>query len=202
MTEVRKTDNFIAKCYDDPDGETYPVMHSYMGKTEKRDLPLYNVIKIHKVDTDEVICTFKECRRGPANPFRRFIKIDGVQWFIGSLNYRRKCFINCDTGVFIEGKEERETWYYIKQMSPNGKLAIISRYVYAGNEEDEMLYDLSQLATTGPIVRYVQNLPRIFDPSYPELFTYDFVSDTEVRAKYKWDYDDEEWRDMGIYKIK
>jgi hypothetical protein len=206
MTEVCKTDNFVAKCYDNPDNETYPVMRSYMGKSEKLDLPLYNIIKIHKlpvsVNDDKVICSFKECRTGPSTPFRTFIKINGVQWFIGSLNFRIRYFINCDTGVGTVGTEELETWYNIKSMSPNGTLALIYTYVYAGNTEYIRLYDLSQLDTVGPIIRQIEKLPTIFDDSNPELFTLDLVSDTEVSAKYKFDYEDEEWRDMGIYKIK
>jgi len=80
-------------------------------------------------------------------------------------------------------------------------MAIIYTYVYAGNTEYIRLYDFSQLETVGPIVKHIKNLPTIFDDSYPELFTFDFISDTEVRAKYKWDYEDEEWHDMGVFKI-
>ncbi len=201
MTEVCRTDNFVAKCYDNPDNETYPVTQYSNGECKKLDLPLYNIIKIHKADTDEVIFTFKECRRGPMNPFRKFVKINGVQWFIGALNFKKRCFFNCETGKYVEAKEEFETWHNIRSMSPNSKMAIIYTYVYGGNTEYIRLYDFSQLETAGPIVKHIKNLPAIFDVSYPELYTFYFENDTEVRAEYRLDYEDDEWHDMGVFKI-
>ncbi len=200
MTEVCRTDNYVAKRYDDPDGETYQGTNYCNKELTKCALPLYNVIKIHKADTDEVIFSFKECRAGPLNPFRAFVKINGIQWFIGALHFKQRCFFNCETGKHIEASEH-ETWYNIKSMSPNGMMAIIYTYTYGGNTEYIKLYDFSQLETVGPIMKRIDNLPDIFDDSYPERFTFNFVSDTEIRAKYKWNEEDEEWRDMGIYKI-
>jgi hypothetical protein len=170
-----------------------------MGKSEKIDLPLYNIIKIHKADTDEVIFSFNECRTGPLTPFRTFVKINGVTWFIGAVNFRTRCFLNCETGKYVEASE-RESWYNINSMSPNGKMAIIHTYIYAGNMEYIKLYDFSQLETVGPVMKHINSLPDIFDDSYPERCTFNFVSDTEVRLLYKLN-DDDEWCDMGVYTI-
>ena len=200
-SRMKTTDNFIAKKYDDPDNETYEQTIYSNGVSMKHTHPLYNIIKIHRIDTDEVIASYKECTRGPSYMMKKFVKINNVQWFIGCLNYRVMCYINCETGKLIIGKEAYEIWYNIKSISPNGTLAIINEYVYGGNAEYDRIYDLSQLDTVGPILRNVENLPDIFDESYPELFTLELISDTEVRAMYKWYYEGE-WRDMGVYRVK
>ncbi len=200
MTEVCRTDNFVAKCYEDPNNETYETNKYINGEFTKCNVPLYNIIKIHKTESDEVIWSYKECRRGPSHQLRAFVKIDGTQWFIGAFNFKCRCFLNCETGKYVEAGEH-DSWYNIKSMSPNGKFAIIYTYTYGGNTEYIRMYDFSQLETVGPVMKHIKNLPDIFDPSYPERFTFDFVSDTEIRAKYKWNEEDKEWRDMGIYKF-
>lgn len=201
MTEVSRTDNFIAKKYDDPDNETYEQIVYSNGASNIHIKPLYNLIKIHMIDNDEVVASYKECTRGPYNKMKTFVKINNIQWFIGTMNHRTMCSINCETGNLIIGKDKYEIWYNIKSISPNGTLAIINEYVYGGNEEYERIYDLSQLDTVGPIRRNVENLPDIFDYSYPELFTLELISDTEVKAMYRWYYESE-WRDMGVYTVK
>jgi len=201
MTEVSRTDNFIAKKYDDPDNETYEQTIYSNGTSNKYIKPLYNLIKIHRIDTDKVIASYKECTRGPYNMMKTFVKINNIQWFIGTMNHRMMCYINCETGNLVIGKYAYEIWYNIKSISPNGTLAIINEYVYGGNDEYERIYDLSQLDTVGPIRKYVDNLPDIFNHSYPELFTLELISDTEVKAMYRWYYDSE-WRDMGVYTVK
>lgn len=199
MTEVCKTDKYVAKCYNDPDNETYKSTQYFNNNYTVYEKLLYNIIKIYKIDTNELIFSFKE--RIDIHPFRAFVKINGTQWFIGAFNFKSKCFVNCETGKYTETTED-ETWYNIKSMSPNGKMLIVYTYMHGGNTEYIKLYDFSQLETIGPVIKNIENLPDIFDPSYPERFTFDFASDTEVRAKYKWYNEDKEWRDMGIYKIK
>jgi hypothetical protein len=100
MDITSKCGKYIAKLTDDLEGETY--VYKYWGRDGAHEeiKPLYYIVTIYKVDdNDSAIQTpihvYKECRRGPQtyNMVKAFIRVNGVMWFIGALNYSVKYYV-------------------------------------------------------------------------------------------------------------
>jgi hypothetical protein len=131
---------------------------------------------------------------------KTFVVVYGVTWFIGMLNYAIKHFVNCETGENYTAPGDRyTTWHYIANASPSGKHIIVYTYVFGGNEDNKRIYNISNLATSGPVETYILNVPSVFNERMCEI---EFVDDDNVKLFYYNEYDDNKRCDIGVFKIK
>ncbi len=216
MDITSKCGKYIAKLTDDPSGETYVYKcWNSEGAREETKL-LYYIVTIYKVDdTDSTIQTpihvYKECRQGPqtCNMAKAFIRVNGIMWFIGALNYSIKYYVNCETGIgYTAPANNYNTWYRIKGCSPNGTHIIVATYCYNSpcNSDSNEIFDISQLDTKGAVKKYVNKVPSIFNIT-DETCIYEFTgnSETEIKLSYYNEYNEGKALDIaydiGVFQI-
>lgn len=216
MDITSKCGKYIAKLTDDLSGETYIYKYWNCAGAHEEIKPLYYIVTIYKVDdTDSAILipihTYKECRRGPQtyNMAKAFIRVNGVMWFIGALNYSVKYYVNCETGIGYTAPEDKyRTWHKIKACSPNGTHIIVYTYCYNSpcNSDSTEIFDISQLDTKGAVQKFLAKVPAIFNIT-DETCIYEFTgnSETEIKLSYYNEYNEGEAHninyDIGVFQI-
>jgi hypothetical protein len=202
---------YVARLSKDTSGITYTQKIWKNNSTyEEIEVNSYISVKIYKIiepKFEQLIHEYKESTIGPSTNaiLKCFVKVNGVQWFIGALNFKQRYYVNCETGKsYIDNEDMYNTFYRIESISPNGIYIIVNTYTYAGNSESNQIYDISNLDKNGAVLKnFVKDPPSIFRLEDTDLIRMEFTGNTEneVRIQYKKDYEEDEFYEMGIYYI-
>ena len=203
---------YIARFSKDDSGEFYTrKIWKSNSVCEEVNCDSYICVKIYKIiepKFEQLIHEYRESTIGPHSNFmiKTFVKINGIEWFIGMLNYKVRYYVNCETGKsYTDTEDKYNTWHYIKSVSPNGTHIIVNASNYGGNSDRDLIYDISSLDKNGAILKNLTtDIPPIFNTDYTELIFMKFTgkSEKEIKITYKKDFDDEDLHEMGIYYIQ
>jgi hypothetical protein len=166
------------------DNGKYVVLHN------DAEISLYK-----KGSTDKLVYSYRESGN---HLFKMFVEICGVTWFIGSLNYAVKIYVNCETGEhYMSNEEYYTTWYRIMSKSPDGKYVAVETYTVGGNCNHVNIYDISDLATKGTVIKNLDKVPGVFNIDMCEI---KFVGPTSVELSYCNEYTNENVI-IGIFEV-
>ena len=218
-----KDGKYVAKlCYDES-GETYtrrthanskmklaedgntlvpdgPIDPSLFNQPQEFIFNKYVVVNIYKYGCDVPIHSYKESNEGPKSHamIKAFIEINGVTWFIGSLNYIARIYVNCETGEsYTSNGRNYGTWYRIVDKSPDGRYIAVNTYTFGGNDDSIQIYDVSDLAGRGAVLKHLDKVPCVFNIDYCEM---KFAGPSSVELSYYNEFT-EEYVTIGIFEI-